>query len=880
MSASRVEQLAAAVADGDSIDWKSAQAVLRTDADRCVASQLHDLSSISVPPESLAPVAVERLPVALRFAGSLSRGMTLLGVIGFVVAWFLEGAGRRSVFLLGLALFGGTALWLDITGRDDRRALALAGVYWTSAASFSHDLILAVFRLLPVHLDLLKGVRPEAFFPAFLWQFARDFPRVTRFGSIDRLSRLGTTLATAAGLVLFGVNVAGQLPVGQWLVLLSFLDRTYQQGRWFWLIVFAAALAALTCVVVRGELADRKERGRVRAFLWSIAAALVPVSVVVFLESAWPTFAAFTRTGIGRVLADLIVYPPMLACPVLTAYIVLAHDLLDIKAAAQRAVRYLLTRWLIAWGTSIPAAILVVVVYLHRTQPLAAVLSTPNAQFLVWVAGLGALLLVFRDQLLGALDRWMLDDLSDPAGTLAELSDQLRTVRTLMELSTLVARAIERTLQSAADVYMIDSNETLVCASRTRSPSWARSLVPVLLQGAGGPCVVEPRGRGSYFALLSTDDRLVIQREGIMAMCPIMPPGGGRIRSVVTLKTRRNALSLSRRDVQFLTAVCAAAALAHAGLEQAGGPEPVQDELALQCPVCFRIDTWRPDAGICVCGGAWERAALPHVIAGRFRLELFIGAGGMGVVYKALDLLLRRSVAVKTLPRLSVEASTRLLEEARAMASLQHPHMAILYGAELWRGTPVLLVEYFEGKTLSDRLHDGPLPIETAFQIGTTLADALDYLHKTGRSHGDIKPSNIAFTNGGVVKLLDFGLSRSLRDHAAFEPLGGTLAYLSPDVLDGHAPGPAADVWALSVVIFQTFVGFHPFLIDRDIAGRIRAGFHDRAMLQPVVAPTISECLCELLSVAPGVRPLSARALRERLEHVRISSGVRSHMMH
>src|SRR5207253_8576282 len=116
-------------------------------------------------------------------------------------------------------------------------------------------------------------------------------------------------------------------------------------------------------------------------------------------------------------------------------------------------------------------------------------------------------------------------------------------------------------------------------------------------------------------------------------------------------------------------------------------------------------------------------------------------------------------VAIKTLPRVSPEHAMRLRREARAMAAVQHRHLALIYGVETWRGTPLLVVEYLDGGTLADRLKAGPLAIDGVRELGISLCGALHSMHRSGVLHRDIKPSNIGFTREGVPKQLDFGLA-------------------------------------------------------------------------------------------------------------------------
>jgi serine/threonine protein kinase len=250
----------------------------------------------------------------------------------------------------------------------------------------------------------------------------------------------------------------------------------------------------------------------------------------------------------------------------------------------------------------------------------------------------------------------------------------------------------------------------------------------------------------------------------------------------------------------------------------------------------------------------------------------------MGVVYRAEDVILRRQVAVKTLPRLSADAAERLLDEARAMAALSHTHIAVLYGAEQWRGTPVLMVEYLEGGTLAERLRGGRLPIDMALELGRALAEGLVYMHATNRFHGDIKPSNIGFTINGTVKFMDFGVSRTMQgDGHAGHLVGGTLTYLSPDVLDGAPTGAESDVWALSVTLFQMLTGHHPFTRGNNPVSLIRAGI-DQQEVRALLPPPLADFFVDSLGTSSEARPASAPALLERLAGVQNRLAARSHV--
>jgi hypothetical protein len=870
---SRIDRLADAVADGDPVDWRSAEASLTTASDRAIATQLRGLAELATPGEDLhRPSAGRRLPWLLRAASWIGCITSVAGLVGFLLTWPSTGGIQPVVLLLTLTVFGAVAAWLSVMGRDDRRALALAGAYWAVSAAFSAAGLRRLSRtgLMPFGMTTLMALRPEAFLPAFLWQFARDFPATTKFGRADRVCRIGLVVALIAACALQAASFAVQWH-SRWIPDLTFLDRGYRSSRWFWTIVFAAALPALAGIVIRGRRAEGTERSRGRLFVWGVALALAPVVLEVLAESLLPAYSRFMRTPPGRVFGNAIVYPPLLAFPMFTAFVLLAYGVLDIRVAAQRALHYVLTRWFISWGTSLPIVLLAGVIYVNRSQSVVVVLATPQARFLVWTAIAGGVLLVCRGALLRLVDRWMLRGLADPSVTLAKVGRDLGTGRTLMELASVVAGAAERTLQADTDVYMVEEGNMLVPALPGDRQQRHSSLVPVLVQGAAGPCLVDPHGPDSYYSLLSADDRSWIHHDDIMAVCPVVTDRDGRLRALMTVKKRRSALRLSRADMQFLAAACGAATLAHHGLAQRESA-PEVEELGLLCSACARVGEWRIDAGRCACGGEWKRAALPKVVNGNLQLDALVGAGGMGVVYRATDLRLRRTVAVKTLPQLSqlsAGAAEKLLQEAQSMAALPHPHIAVLYAADLWRGTPILVVELLEGGTLASRLRDRRPSIAEALQIVVSLAGTLDYMHTHGRCHGDIKPSNVGFTASGVPKFLDFGLSRSLHTEAdPAELVGGTLAYLSPEVLDGAAPGPAADVWALSVVLFEAVMGHHPFLHPTDTVARIKAGVTTRVAAAGSVPQAIVDLLQGLLSPRPDDRPAAARDLLTRLHAV------------
>ena len=233
--------------------------------------------------------------------------------------------------------------------------------------------------------------------------------------------------------------------------------------------------------------------------------------------------------------------------------------------------------------------------------------------------------------------------------------------------------------------------------------------------------------------------------------------------------------------------------------------------------------------------------------------------------------------------------AARLRKEARAMAMVTHPNLAVVHGIETWREIPFLVEEYLAGGTLARRLSLSRPSLAEAVQLAVTLAEALEQLHAGRILHCDIKPSNIGFTQHGVVKLLDFGLARLLREvsppsdvltaerpgpehrlvaastHGAF---AGTPHYMSPEAVRGEPPTPAVDVWGLSVVLYETIAGRRPFEGDTgpEIFASILASRRpDLATVSPSCPAPVVSLFGQLLSLDPGVRPRDARTLRRQL---------------
>src|SRR5688572_6361206 len=194
-----------------------------------------------------------------------------------------------------------------------------------------------------------------------------------------------------------------------------------------------------------------------------------------------------------------------------------------------------------------------------------------------------------------------------------------------------------------------------------------------------------------------------------------------------------------------------------------------------------------------------------------YRILSKLGEGGMGIVYKAEDSKLRRTVALKFLPSYTTENRERFLREAQAAASLNHPSICTIHEIDEEHG--FLSMEFIEGLSVKEKIEIRPLPLEEALNIAMQACTGLQAAHDRGIVHRDIKPANLMLTAQGQVKIMDFGLAQ-VGDSTRITKTGtslGTPAYMSPEQAKGDAVDRRTDIWSLGVVLYEMIVGRLPF---------------------------------------------------------------------
>ena len=247
------------------------------------------------------------------------------------------------------------------------------------------------------------------------------------------------------------------------------------------------------------------------------------------------------------------------------------------------------------------------------------------------------------------------------------------------------------------------------------------------------------------------------------------------------------------------------------------------------------------------------------VVGGRYRVERVLGDGAMAKVLLAEDGELGRQVAVKLLDeQLAGDAAfrARFAREARVAASISHPNVVAVYDVGEADGRPFIVMEHVDGESLAAVLSRGRLPLERGLAIGIQLAQALEAAHAAGIVHRDLKPGNLIERSDGTIKIADFGIARLLEGTELTEAgtIVGTAAYLAPEQAEDGEITPAADVFALGVLLYELLTARQPWKVD-SLAELARRESAPRPELPPETPWALREAVERSLETEPAARP-------------------------
>ncbi len=281
-----------------------------------------------------------------------------------------------------------------------------------------------------------------------------------------------------------------------------------------------------------------------------------------------------------------------------------------------------------------------------------------------------------------------------------------------------------------------------------------------------------------------------------------------------------------------------------------------------------------------------------------------LGAGGSGVVYAANDTLLQRPVVLKMLHTGLLTAEqmrSTVLREARLASAIEHPNVCAIYEIGESGDEAYIAMQYVPGQPLDELIKRGPASLQLVLSVGIQIADGLQAAHALGIFHRDLKPQNVMLTDGGLVKILDFGMARRLRpEDAQFDPAkpalakdasvaatytarGGTIRYMAPEQFVTGQSSVQSDVWALGVILYELASGHHPFARpEAEDFQAIRAVQFlepgDLSVIVPGISPELKSVIAACLEKNPGARTASAAEVREGLKTImkalRIETGI------
>lgn len=673
---------------------------------------------------------------------------------------------------------------------------------------------------------------------------------------------------------------------------------------------FLYTLSALGTVI----LGLRQARAVARAGLSRDArrrASILGLSLVA--GTGVPALASILQTTALLVTGGFLIPPlamslallPLVLVPAAFVYASLSPRVESARLLARRALLFAFADRTVRVASLVPLGALAFLLWRNRERPLKDLFAVQGA-VLVLSAIAALLLLRYADALRALVERAFYRERQDARRILSELA---ASARRATDDEGLVRELVEKVQEafhpeSVALLVRDTASGTLREIRGDAPPLDAGSALATLLAGAYEPLSLEP-GVRAWESLREADREWLAARDARL-LAPLFDSDGALL-AVLVLGEKRSEMPYDREDVSLLSAVTASAALA---LENrllrttpstgapapTGGPADERPHAARSCPRCLRLFP-KTVGRKCPDDAAYlVDEPVPYLLSGKFRFERRLGSGGMGLVYQAYDLALGRTVAIKTLPRVSSEHAARLRREARAAASIQHPNIAVIHGAEQWEGTPLLVFEYVDGGTLARRIREGPIPPATVVSCGMAISSALVAAHGAGVLHRDIKPSNIGFTSAGVPKLLDFGLARLLHDPRRDAPSGvhdppatdsetaeapltrsnvvvGTVAYVSPEAVHGDPPSAALDLWALAVTLYEALTGQNPFLEltqPDTMRAIVERPVPDVRVRRPDCPAALAKFLARALSKELPDRPRQADAFRIELASLAI----------
>ena len=839
-----------------------------------------------------------RLLAAVSAVSQVKTSLALLLVAGGSVS--IQGPEWLRLLLAAVFLVASLLLSTAHKGAEKSRALGL--VMALLGARLSLRLVLGW-----EHVGFWRAIHPEAFIGAASLGLAGAFPaaRVNRalisgavaWGMLDSLARLLLTVGARSG----SGTAAWALEI---------------VPDWDWIPTYLLALLAVFPLLRAVKASQGAEQTQLKVFVYGLAVGMTPFVLVLPAAALFPSFNAWLKQPEIQPWFLSLTHPFLFVFPITATYAVLYQGALDYQSALRRAAQYALARYTLGAMVALPLIGGLALLYSHRAESLGSLLTGWPFLALLAVAATAGAALPLRYRLLAALDRRYFREAYDARRVLRELTESVRKTPDIHDLSRLIVEQVDKALHLESLVVMAarpgQPGLLQVAAARgvaDPEPVTSSSQFVALLAGASDPLPIDASSPGSIVGRLPEREQEWLETAGASLLVPLHGSGEA-LTGFMVLGPKKSEMPFSVEDKDLLASVGGAAGLSiETRLLRAtptpggGGSTPPHDATpaARECLGCLQVFDASTDS--CArCNAPTVPALLPLVLLDKYRLESRLGSGGFGVVYAALETRLGRRVALKTLPRISGEKLERFKREALAAAAIHHPNLAMIHTAETWNETPILVFELLEGGTLAQRLLESPLTVADAVILGGAMASVLEEAHRRGILHRDIKPSNIGYDARRTPKLLDFGVAR-IRDPVTPGPskgvdtitlerlhrgeagvpqtqdapltetgaIVGTPAYLPLEAYQNKEPGPAFDLWALAVTLYESLSGTNPYRAATPAETIERLLRHTPAPLHEFRADSpreLSDLLVRALSKNVSERPRTAAEFREQLEAV------------
>jgi tRNA A-37 threonylcarbamoyl transferase component Bud32 len=542
----------------------------------------------------------------------------------------------------------------------------------------------------------------------------------------------------------------------------------------------------------------------------------------------------------------------MLIFPMSFAYAILKQRLFDVRVIIRRGVQYALARRVLLAIPVLAIGLLVGTLVAQGRQPLFSVLKMHAGSY-VAIAALAALASTQRQKWLSALDRKFFRDKYDAQQLFREIVEEIRRAESLEEVAYQIVGRIAEALHAQGCGLLVrkpgENAYRIVAAAPPGSLSTdlpaTNKLIP-LVRMLECPVPITQAGTGWLGQQLPQVDKEFLQKARIELLVPVALKEGST-EALLVLGGKLSEEPYSTEDTALLENVASALALL---LMRGSAIQPGRS--FEECPACGRCY----DTGTTRCsreGTALTLVATPRMLAGRYRLDLRLGQGGMGKVYRATDMSLNREVAVKMIrdeffaDRKAIE---KFRQESQLTGSLAHPNVVTVYDFGVEAGQRVFLVmELLQGITLRQELQTKRrLDAARALELFEGICAGVGAAHARGLIHRDLKPENIFLSRKDVtevVKITDFGIAKTLPQSAdetrdtITGVVVGTMKYMSPEQLRGRLASPRWDLWALAVIAYEALCGYAPFVGE------------DSIMLQAAIMGTNFPPITELLQEAP-----------------------------